>query len=260
MNYTIMASHGRSEKINMAIESFLMQTTEDKILILVDDSGEGNISFSYDDSDRIVKLNNKANLGFTKSLNVALNYIKENYELQNDDTVSILDDDDIWCSREKLSKQISFLDANQSVDIVSSIASIISENGTLIKEKIPNYYGEISKDIIKIQNPIVHSSVTVRAKLLLNGLYSYDESLIRSQDWDLWIRLIVSRDIKAYIYPEKLVEYTDSRKLLTKIRKRRRDFEANLILNKRYVGLNLPTSWSNLIFLKISKLVSLASG
>ncbi len=104
----IITTYKRPDYLREAIDSVLKQSFKDFELIIINDDPEGKevekiLMLQRD--PRIIYIKNKENLGGAKSLNIGLKRAKGEY-------VAILDDDDAWLSRDKLERQISFLDNN----------------------------------------------------------------------------------------------------------------------------------------------------
>ena len=118
------------------------------------------------------------NQGLAKALNCGLQHCK--YEI-----VMRMDADDI-CENNRFKMQCEFMNKNKSFDVLGTAAFLMDENDDIICLK------KISKDInfykLKKTSHIIHPSVCYRRSSILN-VGGYDESLIKSQDWDLWLRL-----------------------------------------------------------------------
>lgn len=240
-----MATLGTTIRIKEAVESFFKQKKNDKTLVIVDDSGVGAVSVALNDP-RIILLKNQENLGFTKSLNVALAYLCSSGMLNREDTLCILDDDDTWINDNKIGIQQDYLDKYPEVDLVACSANLV-RNGAIIGT-IPDKFGTITPDIIKQKNPIVHSSIMVRASMVLDGEFIYNENLVRSQDWEHWIRLICWRGIKIVILNENMVNYTVDSSLISRFKKKRKDLAANKLLMRIHPELKLATNFIEYIF------------
>ena len=187
----ILSTHNREEKIEKSIKSVLSQTYEDFDFIIVDDGSSDNtleILNGYNDP-RIKIIENKKNLGFVKSLNKAINYAQGKY-------IAGIDDDDQWINKEKLQKQINFLEKKPEHVLIGS--GIIKGNKKML---LPETDKEIREKML-IKNPFAHASV-VFSRESWQKVGGYDESLFFSQDSDLWAKL--GKTGKMYNLPECLV-------------------------------------------------------
>jgi len=200
----IITTYKRSRFLVEAIKSVLNQSFKDFELIIVDDDPDGKeaekIALSYNDS-RIVYFKNKENLGGTKSLNIGLRLAKGEY-------IAILDDDDVWLSRDKLEKQVYFLDNNPGYVIVGT-NSLTVEGDTEREISGPIKDWPKTKDakrmlFSKLFFP--HSSVLYRKReALLAGGYS--EQLIRAKDLDFYFK--ISKFGKIGFLSECLVKHRE---------------------------------------------------
>src|SRR3990167_5227886 len=103
----ILPTHNRSSLIGGSIESVLSQTFRDFELVVVNDGSTDNTRKVVDDFSmrdfRVRQVVNKTNLGLVGSLNKGVENAKGKY-------IARIDDDDRWCDKEKLEKQITFLE------------------------------------------------------------------------------------------------------------------------------------------------------
>ncbi|HFQ4905460.1 TPA: glycosyltransferase [Vibrio vulnificus] len=179
----ILCTSNAQSTIKETIDSLLNQTFEDfEILIVLNGVSDNtaNIIYEYDDcririfESNIVQLNYNLNLALSKA---------------NGKYVARIDSDDI-CMPERLEKQVGFLEANPSIDVLGSFVEIIDEYGeTKGVLEYPVNHRDIANKLLK-SNPICHPSVMMKRDIILNnngylgGMYA--------QDYDLWIRLISS--------------------------------------------------------------------
>jgi glycosyltransferase involved in cell wall biosynthesis len=193
----VMAVYNGGDFLKKSISSILGQTFKNFELIIVNDgSTDGSLNiistFSNND-DRIVVINNIKNQGLTKSLNLGCKKAKGEYIARQDaDDISI---------ETRLDEQLSFM--SNAHDIVLLGSRVNEING---KHKVLGRYfneEEIVKRI-KLQNPLIHSSVLIKAKVF-KSIGFYNESYRTSQDFDAWIRL--SKIGKICMLNRPLVNY-----------------------------------------------------
>ncbi|MEI7620359.1 MAG: hypothetical protein WCJ57_02205, partial [Candidatus Falkowbacteria bacterium] len=111
-----------------------------------------------------------------------------------------LDDDDIWSDKEKLDKQILYLDNNPDCILIGTQYSI-ANNNRVIKDKSESPLND--KDLRRVMlayNPFCHSSVVFR-----KNDNKYNENLNYTEDWDLWLRL--GRLGKLAVLDDVMVQY-----------------------------------------------------
>lgn len=183
----IMSVYNGKSYLPEAIESILHQTFDDFEFIIVDDGstdGSSGIPDSYSKKDSRIKIiRNNRNIGLTRSLNNALRTASGEY-------IARMDADDI-SSRDRLEKQVAFLDGNPEFVIVGSNAKVIDDRENVIKEVV------IPKDLaqrIRKRNYLLHGSLMFRNKTL-KELGSYDEEMCYAQDYELLLRISNSHRI-----------------------------------------------------------------
>lgn len=134
----IVLTYNHEEYIQQALDSILMQDVDFKYEILIGDDA------STDHTGQIVKkyacaypniihaFQRKENLGATKNL----------YDLQEKATgryLAYLEGDDYWSDKEKLKKQVSFLENNINYIGCTHVCSLVDQNGQALSSKEPNW-------------------------------------------------------------------------------------------------------------------------
>lgn len=178
----ITITYNRANYIKEAIDSVLAQTFQDLEFIILDDFSDDNtenIIKNYSD-DRIKYFKNDRQLGITKSRNKALNLCCGEY-------IAILDSDDIWCDRDKLQKQIDFLENNPDHALIGTNAIFIDDRGGSIKKSKVKLNDKNIRNVILLRNQFFHSSVLFSRKAI-ESLGFYDEALKIGEDYDLFLR------------------------------------------------------------------------
>lgn len=183
----ILPSYNGGKYIRTAIESILNQTFSDWELLIVDDGSVDNIKdivVEYSKKDeRIIYIKNENNLGIQKTLNKGIKEAKGEY-------IARIDDDDEWIDKDKLKKQVEFLDINQDYVLVGTGVIVVNESGDeLFRYLLPETDQEIRSKILA-KNCFVHSSIMFRKDTALS-LGGYDESSDTKhiEDYNLWLRL-----------------------------------------------------------------------
>lgn len=181
-----------------AIESILNQSYTDFEFLIVDDGSSSpqvkEILTRYKNQDaRIILCPNQTNLGLTASLNKALYIAQGTY-------VARIDSDDL-SHRERLEKQLRFMEAHPDYALCGSWSTLIDENGQPTGEKrFSTQYREIKKRLI-LFNFFTHSSLFFRKATLLS-LGGYNPAFKKAQDYDLLLK--VSAHHPVAILPEFL--------------------------------------------------------
>lgn len=182
-----------------AIESILGQSFEDFEFVIVDDSGTGEVaSFArrYRDS-RLQLIVNEANLGLTASLVRGSDACLGTY-------IARMDADDI-ARRDRLERQVRFLESHPNVGVVGSSVIHIDEAGRPVgRAAYPTRDLDI-RWMLLLANPFAHPSVVFRRTLLAEHGLTYDLRYVTAQDFDLWHRMLAVT--KGANLSEPLLEY-----------------------------------------------------
>lgn len=181
----ITTTYNRANYLKEAIDSIRNQTYDNWELIIVDDNSIDNtralVQACIKKDKRIKYLKNKTNLNVSRSRNRGLKQAEGDY-------VAILDSDDFWCDKNKLKKQVSFLELNKTYSLIGGGVIIVDSNGKELKR-----YLNLEKDVdirnkILLKNQFCHSSVLYR-KNIIDNLGGYSKNINLGEDYDLWLRI-----------------------------------------------------------------------
>jgi len=203
----ILPTHNRSSLIGGSIESVLSQTFRDFELVVVNDGSTDNTRKVVDDFSmrdfRVRQVVNKTNLGLVGSLNKGVENAKGKY-------IARIDDDDRWCDKEKLEKQITFLESNSDYVVTGGGVIDVDATGKEITRFFLLDHDEHLKNVILLHNPFAHSAVVFR-KDAWEKAGGYDEELSSTncEDWDLWLRM--GKLGKFYNFQEYFIRYLRDR-------------------------------------------------
>lgn len=167
-----------------SISSVLNQTFKEFEFIIVNDGSTDRseeIIREFSILDNRIQFVNKKNSGLTKSLNLGINMAKGEW-------IARIDDDDI-CEPKRLEIQYSYAKSSNSFALIGSEFKKIEFN--ILKSKIykyPNQHRNLKELLIKKKIIFPHSSFFINCKYIkkING---YNDRLMRSQDYDLCLRL-----------------------------------------------------------------------
>ena len=224
----ILPTYNGSKYIQRAIESVISQTYKNWELIIVDDCSSDNsfdIINNFLHDERIEYFKNDRNLGIQKSLNYGISVAKGYY-------IARIDDDDIWIDKEKLAKQMAFLEKNKDHVLLGTGVVVYDEsNKYLYKYLLPETDKEIRNKIL-LKNCFVHSSVIFqKEKFILVGGYDEGEYTRHVEDYDLWLRLgSVGKMINIQEYSTGFTFRENSLSSKNKIEQ----FKKNITLIKKY--------------------------
>jgi len=165
-----------------AVKSVLDQTFSDFELLVIDDGStdrSAEILEGFHDS-RIRYLKNETNVKLIRTLNRGLKEARGEF-------IARMDSDDI-CFPQRLERQLQFFVREPDTAVVGTFAIRIDEtgrHGSLIKRPVG---AELSRSAW-LPTPLLHPTVMMRRSLVDKG-FTYDDSCLHCEDYDLWIRLL----------------------------------------------------------------------
>lgn len=181
----LIVIHNEEKFIDQCLKSIADQTFQDFEIICFDNgSTDGSLEkiskwqqkFGL---DKFTLIKNKENIGLTKALNIVLKKANGNY-------IARLDPDDFW-EKEKLEKQIDFMEKNPEYGIIGcNHINIYKNNDTKKNIILPKTHQEISQKLFR-RNPFAHSCILAKTDLLRN-VDGYNEKIRYGQDYELWLR------------------------------------------------------------------------
>jgi len=186
--------------LNEAIDSILNQTFQDFEFLIINDGSTdntGKILESYNDP-RIIVHNNPKNMGLVKSLNIGLGMARGKY-------IARQDADDISMP-ERLSVELDFLNTHPDYAVVGVFPIMTYEHTgkkLYCQKPLKNIH---IKETLKAENCIAHGAAMIRMKSLVDVGF-YNESMKKSQDFELWLRLSKKyclRNIAKFLYVRRL--------------------------------------------------------
>lgn len=229
-----------------SIDSIINQSYDNWELIMCDDGSTDNtykIANNYQKKykNKIVLLKNEKNMGLNYTLNKCLKKASGVYIARQDgDDVSIKD---------RLKKEVDFLNYHQEYAMVSTNMIFFDSNGQwgkTIQKKCPTNIDFMSG------SPFCHAPCMVRKSVFnsLNG-YTVDDKLLRVEDYHLWVKMY-SSGYKGYNLPDYLYLMRNDENAL-----KRRTFANRK--NESYVRkiafkeLNIPWKYWYKIYIPIIK-------
>lgn len=179
----IMPAYNVEEYIDQAIESILDQTYKKFEFIIVDDASTDStlrILKNYRKKDkRIILIQNKYNMGVTKSLNKALERPKGKYIIR-------MDADD-WAYPIRFRLQVGLMEKNPDVVVSGSYIEVCDQD---LKIKYVRKYhidDESIRNHIFRYSPFAHPATIWRADVLKKE--RYNERIPVCQDYELYFRV-----------------------------------------------------------------------
>lgn len=204
----IMPVYNSEKYLQQAIDSVLDQTYKDFSFIIINDGSSdtsAKIIKNFKDQ-RILYIENDSNKGIVYSLNKGLDLAKSKYIVR-------MDADDI-CEKNRLKIQYEYMEKNTDIWLLGCSAYKIDKDGKRIGELCPSSESENIKTMLLFNNPIIHPSVMLRRKEVLNYCSKYEPKHVASEDYGMWCKL-ASSDGRIEILPEKLLNYRVSEGSIT---------------------------------------------
>jgi glycosyltransferase involved in cell wall biosynthesis len=120
-------------------------------------------------------------MGLIKTLNYGLTLASGKY-------IARMDADD-QASAQRFEKQVSFLEQNPEIGLVSTRVKLYDENMHYLIgiPHLPVYHGEILWELM-FANRILHPGIMVRRELLVSN--PFDTDYVTAEDYELWTRLV----------------------------------------------------------------------
>lgn len=170
--------------LKQSIESVLCQTFKNFEFIIINDfSTDKNVEkviLEYKENDnRIIYLSNNTNLKQAKSRNKWMKIARWKY-------ISFIDDDDIRVDKNKLEKQLNYMENNKDVWICWTFWNIINMKNEIVIKETCRYRDEDIRWTILQSNQFCTSSVMI----INSNNYRFDEKFVwYSEDYELWCRI-----------------------------------------------------------------------
>jgi len=203
----IMPTYNSEEYLAKSIDSILYQTYKDLELIICDDASTDstlNIIKKYVIKDsRIKYVQNEQNMGAAYSRNRCI-------EIANGDFICLQDSDDISV-KDRIEKQVEFLEENKEFDFVGSWIQCF--DGEKIWRSHELNYSPQKSDFLKGM-PFAHASVLFKKEVFkkVKG-YRVSKDTLRGEDLDLFMNLY-SNNMKGATLQEYLYMYREDKNAL----------------------------------------------
>ncbi|MCR9944549.1 glycosyltransferase [Vibrio owensii] len=214
----------RIEYLERAVNSVLEQTFQDfKFYIAIDGPVESTL-LEYlleveAKSDKVSVLQYENNKGLATRLNDLLHIIN----LDTFDFIARMDADDISLPT-RFEEQLKFIESH-NYDVVGSGMIEIDKFENRLQEKVMQVSHEgIVASIVK-RCPVNHPTVLIKSSVFKHG-HRYDSSLLNTQDYELWIRLLkegyqfgnVPKPLLMFRRDENFFQRRSSKKVLNEIK------------------------------------------
>lgn len=196
----IMSTLNHGKYISRSIKRTLDQSFQDFEFIIVNDGSTDNteeIVKSFKD-ERIIYLKNETNKGVPYSFNKAMKIAKGKY-------IARVDSDDAWIGKDKLKKQVEFLEKNKDYAVTGGGMVVVKPNGQeLFRYLKPETDKETRKNALTT-NPVANSTSVCRKDAVV-AIGLCNEKLPYNEDWDFWLN--IGKQGKFYNFQEYFSYYT----------------------------------------------------
>lgn len=242
----VMAVFNGEDYLDKAIESMCCQSYKNFEFLIIDDGSKDNsktIIKQYQSNDsRIRLIENTENIGLPDSLNKGIEAAKGKF-------IARMDCDDLSFPN-RLRDQVHFLETNSDHVLIGAQSIRIDADGRPIEKlNLPTCDTSIRARCL-FENPFVHPSVLIRTSTLIDNGIRYRSNYKTTQDWALWIDLMLFGKIANLREPlifQRVHDKTISRK------KRNIQIINSLQIQKTYVRKLLGESyWDPSLFEKIN--------
>lgn len=182
----IIGARNAERHIGDCLRSIMSSTFSDFEIILVDDASDDNtceIAESIAGRDgRLRIISNQKQAWLAASLNRAMKSASGDFFLR-------IDADDA-VSRDRILRQVGLLKQFPKLGVTGSAVTKINDSGRVIGIVAPKCPSAVCKWTSIWRVPFFHPSVTMRRSVLEDNDLWYNEALQRSQDYDLWCRML----------------------------------------------------------------------
>ena len=203
----VMSAYNSADLIGRAITSILNQSFTDFELIILNDGStdetEVNVQSFTDERIRYFRLDHA---GLPSALNYGVSKARA-------DLVARHDSDD-WSDPERLERQYQRLNADEGLALVASWHNVTDADGTLLGLKTTAEDDKSLKRMLTRRSPFCHGAVLMR-KSALDQVGGYNEGMLYSQDYDLWLRMAAA-NLRFACIPSALYNYSISPESIAK--------------------------------------------
>jgi glycosyltransferase involved in cell wall biosynthesis len=193
-----MSVYNGEATLAKAIESVLQQSLREFEFIIIDDGSSDTspqILEHYARQDSRIRVITQKNEGLTRALNRGIESCIAPYIARADaDDQSLTD---------RLEKQVQYMNDHPDVVLLGSGAHLLNAQGNRYQTVFAPEDDKAIRRAMRKRNIFFHSATLIRSSAI-HQVSGYDSEFVRSQDYDLWLRLL---DVgQGANLPEALVE------------------------------------------------------
>jgi|SRR5947207_2123736 len=181
---SVITTFNRKHYLSAAIQSVLSQTFTDFELLILDNS-------STDGTEQLVQSLNDPRIRYFRHPPIAIGRQRNlGVSEARAEWIAFLDDDDEWLPH-KLEKQVAgFRAGDGGVGLVYGGFTRIDSDGKEFQVHRPVLRGGVLMDLLRQWDAFTGSASNPMLRLdIVRGLGGYKDSLMTSEDWELYVRL-----------------------------------------------------------------------
>lgn len=176
-----MLTYNRAPYLKQAIDSVCTQSYKNWQLIVIDDGSTDKTPtlMEHFNDPRIMYVRHEENAGLHARRVESLTHATGEY-------VAVLDSDDYWSDREKLSAQVTFLESHSEHVLVGTFTNLINAAGHTVGQDVFATNDQAIRQNIFLRNQFTHSAVLMR-RTALDQTKGYQDTL--AEDLELFLQL-----------------------------------------------------------------------
>jgi glycosyltransferase involved in cell wall biosynthesis len=182
--------------VSDAVKSVLAQSFRDLEIVVVDDGSTDKTAEVLRPFRERIRYVVQEHRGLAAARNMGIRVARGRY-------VAFLDSDDLWLP-DKISMQVSRMDADRAIGLVYGEAALFNEDSpptvTLHSYWSHHPSGRILPWLVR-QNVVPSPTPLVRRELF-DQVGPFDEALSACEDWDMWIRIA---HVSEFAYVDRLL-------------------------------------------------------
>jgi glycosyltransferase involved in cell wall biosynthesis len=195
----VIPAYNAAPWISETLDSVLAQTFDDFEVIVVDDGSTDEtpeIVSRYQDSVRYLR---KGNGGSASARNAGIRAAQSAY-------IAFVDADDLWMPQ-KLELQMDLLSKDTDLAWVYSDALVVEEKSNNVLYRVGKHVSLHAGDILRplLLHDFISSPTPIIRREVFDVVGYFDESLLRSEDWDMWLR--IAAEFRASFVDQPLAKY-----------------------------------------------------
>ncbi len=187
----LMPAYNSENFISKSIESIINQSFSNYEIIIVDDGSNDStkeIIEMYSRKNGKIRFFSKSNSGITESLNYGLKFCEGKW-------IARLDADDL-CNFNRLKKQLLVAESSNKLGLIGSDAIFINKfDRNLFHYSYPSNNKKLRTNLFSCKKFFPHSSAFYNRELV-DSLGGYRHRAGMAEDWDLWLRIALKKEIK----------------------------------------------------------------